>query len=319
MITVRTYGDGGVTDIADPSQISDAIGNGNLVWVDLSEPTDEDFECLAREFELHPLAMEDARKHGQRPKLEHYPSHAFIVAYTAGLAEVDLFVGPDWLVTVRARSADGSQLSLDHVRARFELTRSGGTTVGILLYTILDVVVDGYFDAVDAADERLEAVEEAIFDEASSNRPYGEIQAEIFAIRRQLLLFRRAVSPMREVVGALLRREVEWVDDAALVHLQDVFDHVLRAVDRVDLQRDLMGNAVDAHLALMSNRMNMVMKKMTSGGAIVLGATLIAGVYGMNFEHMPELGWRYGYPFALGLMGALTLVLWWFFRRKDWL
>ena len=317
MISVRTYDDAGVREVADPADISELIGNGALVWVDLFEAEPHDFECVAREFDLHALAMEDAQKHGQRPKLEHYPTHAFIVAYTADLAEVDVFVGRDWVVTVRARAESGAHLSLDHVRARFELTRSEGTNVGILLYTILDVIVDGYFEAVERTDEQLEAVEDRIFGgDVGSER---DVQSEIFAIRRQLLLFRRAVSPLREVVAALLRHEVAWIDGAATVHLQDVFDHVLRAIDRVDLQRDLMGNAVDAHLALISNRMNMVMKKMTSGGAIVLGATLIAGIYGMNFEHMPELGWRYGYLWALGLMGALTGLLWWYFRRKDWL
>ena len=319
MISVRTYGDAGVREVEDPNDISEIVGNGELVWVDLFEPDDADFECIAREFELHALAMEDARKHGQRPKLEHYPSHAFIVAYTAELAEVDIFVGPGWVVTVREASETGGHLDLDVVRSRFELTRSAGNTVGILLYTVLDVIVDGYFTAVDRTDDRLEQVEDHIFAEQSGVHGEQDVQAEIFAIRRQLLLFRRAVTPMREVVTALLRKEVEWVDNGALVHLQDVYDHVLRAIDRIDLQRDLMGNAVDAHLALISNRMNMVMKKMTSGGAIVLGATLIAGIYGMNFQHMPELGWEYGYPFALGLMALLTLSLWWYFRRKDWL
>src|SRR5207302_7412629 len=129
------------------------------------------------------------------------------------------------------------------------------------------------------------------------------VQERLFDIRRSLLVFRRSVVPLREVISALLRREVPWIDDPTVIHLQDVYDHVLRAIDLVDGQRELMGNAVDAHLAIISNRMNEVMKKMTSWGAILLGSTLVAGIYGMNFN-IPELKWRYGYPYAIGLMVA---------------
>src|SRR6185503_9260896 len=120
-------------------------------------------------------------------------------------------------------------------------------------------------------------------------------------------------------LSSLLRREVEWIDEATVVHLQDVYDHVLRSIDLIDSQRELMGNAVDAHLAIISNRMNMVMKKMTSWGAILLGSTLVAGIYGMNFHDLPELSWHFGYPFALSLMALITIFGYIFFRRKDWL
>ena len=145
------------------------------------------------------------------------------------------------------------------------------------------------------------------------------IQQELFDVRRQLLFFRRAVVPLREVLNMMLRREVAWVDDATAVHLQDVYDHVLRAIDLIDGQRELMGNAVDAHLAIISNRMNYVMKKMTSWGAILLGSTLVAGIYGMNFRNMPELDWRLGYAWALGIMATITVVGYWFFSKRDWL
>ena len=133
------------------------------------------------------------------------------------------------------------------------------------------------------------------------------------------LKFRRAIVPLREVVAALLRKEVDWIEDHDVVLLQDVYDHVLRAIDLLDSGRELMGNAVDAHLAIISNRMNSVMKKMTSWGAILLGSTLVAGIYGMNFKNMPELHWYFGYAWALGLMVAITLVGRWYFKKKDWL
>lgn len=318
MITVLSYGPDGREVIHDPEQISEIVGREDrLLWVDLAEPTDDDFDCIAREFDLHHLAMEDARKHGQRPKLERYPTHAFVVAYSEALCEVDLFVGPDWLVTVRGTNDAGQAWELEEARRRFERTRGTHATVGLLLYTVLDELVDGYFRGTDAVEEELESLEDRIFGtDLPSER---DVQQDLFDIRRRLLFFRRAVAPMRDVVNALLRREVEWIDDHTAVLLQDVYDHVLRAVDLIDSQRELMGNAVDAHLAIISNRMNQVMKRMTSWGAILLGSTLIAGIYGMNFEHMPELGWRYGYPMAIAAMAALTVGGYVFFRRRDWL
>ena len=299
--------------------ISEATYNEGetLRWLDVVDPTDEEFARLERDFALHPLALEDARKHGQRPKLEQYPTHAFVVVKSKELAEVDLFVGRDWLVSVRERNPEGEVCSLEPARARFERTKPDCATVGFLLYTILDEIVDGYFDAMDAAEDQLENIEECIFTEGFADE--HEVQQQLFDVRRELLLFRRAVVPLREVVGALLRHEVSWIDAAALVHLQDVYDHVLRATDVIDSQRELMGNAVDAHLAIISNRMNQVMKRMTSWGAILLGSTLVAGIYGMNFKHMPELHWQYGYVWALGLMLAVTVVGYWYFKRRDWI
>ena len=182
---------------------------------------------------------------------------------------------------------------------------------------ILDQLVDGYFDATDRAEEDLEKLEDHIFGEELAEERL--VQEQLFDIRRELLKFRRAVVPLREVLAELMRGTVEWVDETTRVHLQDVYDHVLRAIDLLDGQRELMGNAVDAHLAIISNRMNEVMKMMTSWGAILLGSTLIAGIYGMNFIHMPELSWKYGYAYALGLMVLLTAVGYRYFKRRDWL
>ncbi|MEY2568314.1 MAG: magnesium transporter [Actinomycetota bacterium] len=317
-ITVHCYNDLEVKKAVDPHDISELIHrDNNLIWVDLVDPDDADFAHVQEEFELHPLAIEDAREHGQRPKLEQYPTHAFIVAYSKQQAEVDLFVGKDWLVSVRERSEAGDVWDLAPVQARFDRTKPDSVTVGFLLYTVLDELVDGYFDHTDEVEEHLEKVEEGIF--AERVRAEMDVQQELFDVRRRLLQFRRRVVPLREVVSALLRREVEWIDDATMVHLQDVYDHVLRVIDLVDSHRELLGNAVDAHLAIISNRMNEVMKKMTSWGAILLGSTLVAGIYGMNFRHMPELRWQYGYPYALGLMALITIVGYRFFRKKDWL
>jgi magnesium transporter len=317
VITARCYPDG-TTKLVDAADVSEAIKvKDQLVWVDVGAPDDDDLALLQEEFSLHPHAMEDVRERHQRPKLEHYPDHAFIVAYTAERKEVDIFIGPSWLITVREDDNAEEASFLDGARKRFERTRADHATVGFLLYIVLDELVDGYFSRNDEVEDELEELEERIF----SDGPLDErqVQQELFDVRRRLVIYRRLAMPTRDVLAALLRREVVWIDENAITHLQDVFDHVLRAIDMVDNHRELMGNAVDAHLAIMSNRMNKVMKRMTSWGAILLGSTIVTGIYGMNFKHMPELNWQWGFQFAMGIMFFITIAGYFWFRAKDWL
>lgn len=315
---VRTYHDHRWASLDDPADISEVVKDkASVVWVDLLDPSDAELDCVRDEFELHPLAMEDARKHGQRPKLEHYPTHAFLVAYSKEMAEVDLFIGPNWIVCVRERNGSGETWSLENCQTRLDRGLLDSAGVGQVVYHLLDSLVDGYFAAADGFEDQVEAFEDRVLSEQLHDEE--AIQAELLELRRRLIEFRRVVVPVRDVVAALIRGDVEWLDEATRVHLQDVFDHVLRATEQLDSQRELVGNAVDAHLAIISNRMNQVMKRMTSWGAILLGSTLVAGIYGMNFEDMPELGWRYGYPFALGLMALITIAGYRAFSRRDWL
>ena len=318
MITARAYGGGDVKEI-DSADISRFVGEPDrLLWVDVCDPAESDLECLQAEFALHPLALEDVRHRHQRPKLEHYPTHSFVVAYTAVLQEVDLFIGPSWVVSVREGDDRGPAWPVDGALARFERTRAENATPGFLLYVLLDELVDGWFAVTEATEDALEELEERIFGEIDGDDEVS-VQQLMFDTRRRLLVHRRAIAPLREVVASLMRREVKWIDPATATHLQDVYDHVLRAVDHLDSQRELLGNAVDAHLAISSNLMNRAMERMTAWGAILLGATLIAGIYGMNFEHMPELGWRHGYVWAIGLMATITVVGYRYFKRKGWL
>jgi magnesium transporter len=317
VLTARRYADGSHTDI-DADAISDCVAEeGVIVWVDVADATDADLDKLAEEFSLHPLAIEDAKHHHQRPKLERYPSHTFVVVYSAELSEVDIFVGPTWVVTVRAANEAGEVWDPASARQRFERVSRGPRNVGVLLHTIVDELVEAYFDRLDRIEIDVEELEERIFGEEL--RDERAIQQALFDQRRKLIEFRRVVAPLRDVLSEVLRREVDWIDNEVLFEYQDVFDHVLRAVDLIDSQRELMGNAVDAHLAIISNRMNQVMKQLTAWGAIVFGATLIAGIYGMNFDHMPELHWYLGYPLALGMMLVLSVLLYWSFKRRDWL
>jgi len=228
-----------------------------------------------------------------------------------------MYLGPTWFVSVRRHDPDGKEWDPSAAMDRFERRCGDAPDSGRLLMTVLDELVDGYFDRTDMIEDGIEQLEERIFGETSHTEK--EIQLHLFEKRRSLLELRRALMPLREVLAAMAREEVPWIRGEALVQCRDTYDKLLRAVDVVDDQRELIGNAVDAHLAVMSNQMNLVMKKLTAWGSIVFGATLIAGIYGMNFEHMPELHWRFGYPLALGGMAVLSYALYRMFRRRDWL
>jgi magnesium transporter len=318
------FGDDGATkQISDHDEISDVIdAGGSLVWVDVLDPTDADLSKIEEEFSLHPLAMEDVRHLGQRPKIERYDTHAYLVAYASNgdprqLSELDCFVAAGWMVTIRHSFEGDACMDINEVGTRFERTRSEHNTVGFLLYTLLDTVVDTYFDALDKTEDELESIEGRIF--SDDTREERALQERLLGLRRELLMFRRRVVPLRDVLQVILRQEVQPIREDVQRYYQDVLDHILRVVDTLETQRELLGNAVDAHLAVVNNNMNQIMKRMTSWGAILFGAALITGIYGMNFDNMPELHWHYGYFLALGLMLALTIGLYTWFRKRDWL
>jgi magnesium transporter len=285
-------------------------------WIDVVDPTDADLDALDAEYGLGDRTFDEAHRRAARPTMQRLNDHAYVVAFSGKLAEIDMYVGENWFVSVRRHDDEGREWDPSVARARIE--RLGNkVNSGIILATVTEELVDGYFDSTDALEEQLESIEDRIFGESLQTE--RSVQADLFAVRRRLLELRRAVIPLREVLSALLRHEVQWVEGEALVIIRDTFDKLLRAVDLVDELRELVGNAVDAHLAVMSNQMNLVMKQLTAWGSIVFGATLIAGIYGMNFAHMPELDWRLGYPFALGLMTAMSFVLYRVFKKRSWL
>jgi len=290
-----------------------------MEWVDIIDPTEDDLLQVSQSYGLRRPTFDEATRRSARPTLRRFEDHAYLVAFSGKLAEIDVWIGPTWLVTVRHHDPDGHEWDPTNATDRFERYSEGREqmTAGDLLVTILDELVDGYFDTIDAMEEGLEELEDRIFGEGLDTE--SEIQRELFSVRRQLLALRRVVMPLREVLASMSRSDVSWIKGEAVTRCRDTHDKLLRAVDLVDDMRELIGNAVDAHLAVMSNNMNLVMKKLTAWGAIVFGATLIAGIYGMNFDHMPELHKTWGYPGALGLMLLLSVVLYRMFRRRDWL
>ncbi len=289
---------------------------GSTTWIDVVDPTTDDLDALDHRYGLDDRTFDEGHRRAARPTMQRFADHAYVVAFSGGLAEIDMYVGDDWFVTIRRH--DDEEHEWDPSTARTRLERLGSeANSGMMLATVIEELVDGYFDSTDVLEDRLESIEDRIFGEPLQAE--RQVQADLFTVRRRLLELRRAVIPLREVLSALLRKEVQWVDGEALVVIRDTFDKLLRAVDIVDELRELVGNAVDAHLAVMSNQMNLVMKQLTAWGSIVFGATLIAGIYGMNFTNMPELSWYWGYPFALGLMTVLSFGLYRAFKRRDWL
>ena len=290
---------------------------GAVRWIDVIDPTQAELDDIAVQFGLESKTFDEAHRQSARPMLRRYPDHAYLVAFSASLAEIDMYLGPGWLVTVRHHDGTGQEWDPAETVERFDRRAGDQPNAALLLLTLLDVLIDDYFEVTDDIEDRMELVEDSIFSETA--RTERETQAKLFALRRELLQLRRVVMPLREVLGAISRQEVVGVEGEALMLARDLYDRMLRVVEVVDEQRELLGNAVDAHLAVMSNQMNLVMKQLTAWGSIVFGATLIAGIYGMNFEHMPELEWYFGYPLALGMMAALSVGLYRVFRRRDWL
>jgi magnesium transporter len=300
--------------VDDIDQLTDRPGS--LVWVSVVAPDDAEIAVLGREFRLHPLAQEDLRKQGQRPKVDAYEAQTMLVAYEAipdaggELSEIHLFVGAGWLLSVHWAPTH----LLDAVRARFTAGRAAIQTTGGLLYSLLDAAVDSYFPELDRISDRINALEDRLLageaDQASL--------AEILALKRRLLELRRVLAPMRDVANALLRRDSEIVDEASVPYYQDLYDHLVRVLDQLDVYRDLLATVLDARLTVASNSLNAIMKRLTAFTVILMVPTLIAGIYGMNFIFMPELEWPLGYPFALGVMvlSVLAAVIW--FRSRGW-
>jgi magnesium transporter len=229
----------------------------------------------------------------------------------AVLHEVDIVAGKGWALTFHGgRPLDTEELAR-RIRGHPELFKSGS---GFLLYVILDELVDTFFPALDAVGGRVEDLEQAIFEE----RP-NQASSDIYELRKELIAIRRVSGPMRDAMVVLLRRDLGLFTREAQRYLQDVYDHLIRVVEQVEDYQDLTANALDVNLSMSSNRINEVARTLTAYAAIFAAVTVITGLYGMNFRHMPELGWRFGYGYALGLMVATVGALWVYFRRKRWL
>ena len=290
-----------------------------IVWVDVADPTGEDFEHLANEFGFHPLSIEDCQNEHQRPKVEEFPGYYFIVLYEAELLmgrhlelrELNIFLGKNYLVTVHSQPIQAVETAERLWRGWTDLAERG---TGLLAYLLIDTIVDNYMPLLDTLSDRMDDLEDQIFVEFQP-----EALEEIFRIKKELLFLRRSVTPLRDVFNMLLRREQSIFSRETHIYFQDVFDHLIRVADTIDILRDLLGSTMDAYLSVSGNRMNMIMKRLTSISAILMSITLISSIYGMNFTYMPELATRYGYVGALLAMVVVGLAMFLYFRKIKWL
>jgi magnesium transporter len=321
-ILTRCYRNGKIEAEDFPmSQVSDHLEEPDtVVWVDLCGPTAEDLHDLAAELGLHELAVEDALAEHQRPKLDHYQSHLFLSCHAVrvdsqgglDVSEIDTFIGKQWLITVR----DDHRFPIDRVVQRWDRSPDlAAFGVSFLLYGLLDVVVDSYFETVQQFDDFYDEVSDRIF----SDKPLEPSkQRHWFEMRRALVKFHKLVVPMREAVSALMRREHATVPEPLYPYFQDVYDHVLRVTESTDALRDLVSTIVETNLSLRDYRQNQIMKKVTSWAAIIAVPTLITGWYGMNVPY-PGFAETWGVWVSLVVILATAGTLYIIFRKNEWL
>ena len=322
VVNCAAYADGCRVRNIPIEDISEVLKEpGQFVWVGLHEPDEMLLRQVQAEFGLHDLAVEDALRAHQRPKLEEYGDGLFIVLRTARLEEGDghialgethVFMGPHYLVSVR----HGASLSYAEVRARCETTphllRKGP---GFVLYALMDFVVDHYFPIVDQLEDRLDSIEEEIF----SGQPDRAAIERIYDLKRDLLVAKRAVSPLVDICNRLMRFDLATIPEDTRPYFRDVYDHAIRINEAIDTLRELVTSALEAKLSLISVEQSDITKQLAAWAAIIAVPTMIAGVYGMNFEFMPELTWRYGYFSVVAVMFGACGFLYWRFKHSGWL
>ncbi|MCP8706649.1 magnesium transporter CorA family protein [Streptomyces sp. AC04842] len=325
MVTrTRLYHDGIL--ILEDFAVSDISGHltdpASVVWLDLYRPGAAEFTTLGDEFGIHELALEDAAQRGQRPKLDRYHTHEFLSAYSVIVSpdgaeltysEIAVFLTSQAMITVR--KDDG--FDMEDVVARWDESPDlAGHGVGFLLHGLLDHLVDGHFAAVQQLDDSIEELEGLLF--AAGRREIEAVQRRAFALRKSLVQLRRVVLPMREVVNTLMRPGLRVITDPLVPYYQDVYDHVLRATEWTESLRDLVASVMETNLSVQANRMNLIMKKVTSWAAIIAVPTAITGYYGQNLPY-PGFGRQSGFITSAAVIVVLSAVLYLTFKRKDWL
>jgi magnesium transporter len=322
IVDCAQYVDGARQDIGplDVETAAERAGkDGGFVWLGLHAPDEEELAAVGAAFGLHELALEDAANKHQRPKLEDYDGSYFVVLKTAryddereevDFGEINIFLGPGYVIAVRHGAASELQLARRRLEARPELVRVGPAAAA---WAILDKVVDDYEPVAAGIDNDIAEVEQEVF---SSE---GDPTERIYFLRREVIEFHRAVQPLIAPLESLEKGIVVEIDDAIQRYFRDVADHTRRVDDQLHDQRDLLGGVLEANLALVTLRQNEVIRSISAWAAIITVPTFIASVYGMNFEHMPELDSELGYPLALLVMLAAVVALYRFFKRIDWL
>ncbi len=290
----------------------------SFVWVALLDPTVDEIAKMEEEFDLHPLAVEDALLGHQRPKIEEYGNSIFAVIQILkydndiSVGELDIFAASDYVLSIRNRS-DVKFLGVrERCEREPELLSQGS---GFVLYAHIDAVVDQYFPMIDKLEEELENIEESLFDERSTK---SNIE-RLFELKRKVMIVKHAVSPLMEAVGKLSSGRVPPICANSTEYFRDILDHLTRINSVIESIRDAIGTAIQVSLSAIALEQNNIQKRLASWAAIFGVATAFAGIWGMNFEQMPELKWDYGYPFAVGIIVLTCSFLFWRFKRSGWL
>jgi magnesium transporter len=311
--------------IASVEELIPYRDSSSVTWINIEGLTDIPLlEALGREFDIHPLTLEDILNCGQRPKLEDYGSYHFVVMKSLRLAEGDVLemeqisfiLAEHFVITLQEIPGDSFEAVRERLRKGKGQIRAAGPDY--LAYALIDALVDEFFPVLETYGERLEALEDTVIKQATP-----DTLNEIHQIKRQLLIVRRAAFPEREVINALQRDGHELIREETRVFLRDCYDHTIQVIDMIETYRDLAGGLLEVYLSSVSNRMNEVMKVLTIISTIFIPLNFIAGIYGMNFDtrhplNMPELGWAYGYPAVLCVMLTVAVSLVFYFRRKGW-
>lgn len=278
-------------------------------------------EKLGKHYELHPLILEDVVSTWQRPKFEDFEKYVFVVlkmlSYneenrTVEAEQVSLVLGPNFVISFQERVGDVFQSIRERIRNAKGRVRKMGADY--LAYALLDAIVDSYFTILEKVGERIEALEEELVAE-----PTEETLKQIHALKTEMVSLRRSIWPLREVISGIQRSESQLIRETTGLYLRDVYDHTIQIIDTIESFRDMVSGMLDTYLSSLSNRMNNVMKVLTIIATIFIPLTFVAGIYGMNFEHMPELKWKWGYLAVWMVMGVLTVIMLAYFRRKKWL
>lgn len=310
---------------ADMQQVTELLNDPKHVfWLDVLNPTEQELATIARLFHLHPLAVEDASNEHQRPKVEEYENFLFLVFHTVNLDnnkqklfinELDIFIGQNYLITVHTTPVK----ELDEVEQRWK--RSNTQTekgIGILVYSLLDTVVDHYFPVADELVDQAENLEDRMFESSQAVVRERQLTLDVLALKKQFLAFRRIASPERDVLNMLTNRDSPFFNEHITVYFRDVYDHVTRLNDILDLYRDQLSTIMDANLSIVSNDLNKIMRTLTVMSIILMVDALVVGIYGMNFDFIPELHWHYGYFGVLIFMAIASGLLMLFFRKIKW-
>jgi magnesium transporter len=299
--------------------IPDLLRSGERpLWFDFDSPTPSELEFLEKQLRIHHLTMEDIVKQNQRPKIESFEDYVYVAIHPLARknhleiepSEVDLLLGRHWLVTVHYGPVPG--LENPQIQERLNLALSRGAD--FLLYTLVDLIVDSYFPILDEIDDEIDALEDRLLGQAEL-----EDMNRLLTLKRSLVHIRRAVGPQREIFNEITRRDFSFVRPEYSVYFRDVYDHLIRITEELDSLRDLLSGALEIHLSSISNQLNVTIKRLSAWGTIFVVITAIAGIYGMNFEYMPELKWRYGYLAVMVLMAVISVGLYIYFKRKDFL